>query len=358
MSVPALLGTMHSVLPAGVDDPSRPSGGNLYDRRVLDGLRTRGYDVREHEVAGEWPTPDPADLDRLGEVVAALPDGAVVLVDGLLASAAAAVLPHEAARLRLVVLLHMPVGPDRGEELVLTSAAAVVTTSQWSRDRLRAWYGLRHVSVALPGVDRVRPGTRHEDAGGTSLLCVAAVHPGKGLDVLLEALAGLGDRAWTLTCAGSLDVAPAHVAALQTQVYARSWERRVLFTGPMSAAALAAAYDAADLLVLPSRAESYGMVVAEALAHGLPVVATSVGGVPEALAGGKPVGAVPGLLVPPDDPDALGAALRAWLDDPGLRTRLVGYAGRRRRLLRPWDATVAELEVVLARVASRTRVRR
>jgi glycosyltransferase involved in cell wall biosynthesis len=99
-------------------------------------------------------------------------------------------------------------------------------------------------------------------------------------------------------------------------------------------------------------------VVAEALAHGLPVVATSVGGVPEALAGGTPVGAVPGLLVPPEDPDALSAALRAWLDDPGLRERLVGHADRRRLLLRPWDTTVAELEAVLARVASRTRVRR
>jgi glycosyltransferase involved in cell wall biosynthesis len=233
-----------------------------------------------------------------------------------------------------------------------------VTTSRWSRDRLRAWYGLRHVDVALPGVDRVGPGVRRPDAGGTSLLCVAAVHPGKGVDVLLEALAGLGDRAWTLTCAGSLDVAPAHVATLQTQVYARSWERRVLFTGPLSAAALATAYDTADLLVLPSRAESYGMVVAEALAHGLPVVACAVGGVPEALAGGKPVGALPGLLVPPDDPDALAAALRAWLDDPGLRTRLVGHADRRRPLLRGWDTTAAELEVVLARVASRTRARR
>jgi glycosyltransferase involved in cell wall biosynthesis len=352
------LQAVHAVLPAGLDDPARPSGGNVYDRRVLDGLRGRGHAVIEHEVAGEWPIPGLDDVRRLGDVLATFPDGAVVLVDGLLASGAAAALPHEAGRLRLVVLMHMPMGPDRGEELVLTAAAAVVTTSGWSRDRLHDWYGLRHLDVALPGVDPVGPTVRHGDAGGTSLLCVAAVHPGKGLDLLLEALSSLGDRAWTLTCVGSLDVDPGHVASVQTQVYARSWERRVLFTGPLSAAALAAAYDAADLLVLPSRAESYGMVVAEALAHGLPVVATAVGGVPEALAGPEPDGAVPGLLVPPEDPDALARALGAWLDDPGLRRRLAQHADRRRPALRSWDATVADVEAVLVRVASRTGVRR
>ena len=203
-----------------------------------------------------------------------------------------------------------------------------------------------------PGVDPVDPGTPHGGpGGGTSFLCVAAVHPGKGHDLLLEALAALGDRAWTLTCVGSLDVDPDHVAALQTQVYARSWERRVIFTGPLSGGSLAAAYDVADLLVLPSRSESYGMVVVEALAHGIPVVATSVGGVPEAL-GRAPVGAVPGMLVPPEDPLALAGALRAWLDDPGLRERLGRVIEGRRPTLRRWDATVADLDSVLDQVGS------
>jgi glycosyltransferase involved in cell wall biosynthesis len=352
------LDPVHAVLPAGLDDPGRPSGGNVYDRRVLDGLRGRGYAVVEHEVDGSWPAPGLDDLRRLGEVLAALPDGATVLVDGLLASGAAAVLPHESSRLRLMVLLHMPVGPDRGEELVLASAAAVVTTSGWSRDRLHDWYALRHVDVARPGVDRPELAVGHDDTGGTALLCVAAVHPGKGLDLLLEALAALGDRAWTLTCVGSLEVDPSHVAALQTQVYARSWERRVLFTGPMSAAALGTAYDVADLLVLPSRAESYGMVVTEALAHGLPVLVTAVGGVPEALGGHGPAGTLPGLLVPPEDPAALSTALRAWLDDPSLRRRLGALAAGHHAALRPWDATVTDVEGVLLRVASRTGVRR
>jgi glycosyltransferase involved in cell wall biosynthesis len=255
----------------------------------------------------------------------------------------------------------MPIGPDSGEREVLASATAVVTTSVWSRERLRDWYGLRHVAVALPGVDRPTGSaegqvgavpSRRSAAGGTGFLCVAAVHPGKGHDLLFEALAALGDRAWTLTCAGSLDVDPDHVAALQTQVYARSWERRVVFTGPLTGGALRAEYDAADLLVLPSRSESYGMVVVEALAHGLPVIATAVGGVPEAL-GQAAIGALPGLLVPPEDPVALAAALRAWLDDPGLRERLTHAVARRRPALRGWDQTAADVDSVLERITAR-----
>jgi glycosyltransferase involved in cell wall biosynthesis len=343
---------LYAVLPDGIDDLTRPSGGNVYDRRVLRGLGGTGRSVLELTVAGRWPTPTPSDLLELDTLLVGIPAGSVVLVDGLVASGAAAVLPRYAGRLRIVVLLHMPIGPDRGEARVLASAAAVVTTSAWSRERLREWYGLRNVVVARPGVDPIDPGTPHGGAGGgTSFLCVAAVHPGKGHDLLLEALAALGDRAWTLTCVGSLDIDPDHVAALQTQVYARSWERRVVFTGPLSGGSLAAAYDVADLLVLPSRSESYGMVVVEALAHGIPVVATSVGGVPEAL-GRAPVGAVPGMLVPPEDPLALAGALRAWLDDPGLRERLGHVIEGRRPTLRRWDATIADLDAVLDRVGS------
>jgi len=343
---------LYAVLPDGIDDPARPSGGNIYDRRVLDGLAHRGRPVVELPVAGSWPTPEPAALHELDALLVGIPEGALVLVDGLVASGAAAVLPRYASRLRVVVLLHMPVGPDSGEARVLGSAAAVLTTSVWARERIRGWYGARPVHVAVPGVDPVDPAPPHRSApGGTSFLCVAAVHPGKGHDLLFEALAALGDRAWTLTCVGSLEVDPDHVAALQTQVYARSWERRVIFTGPLAGRALGAAYDVADLLVLPSRSESYGMVVVEALAHGLPVVATAVGGVPEAL-GHAPVGALPGLLVQPEDAGGLAGALRAWLDDPSLRERLAHATARRRPALRRWAETVDDVEAVLDRVAA------
>ena len=90
------------------------------------------------------------------------------------------------------------------------------------------------------------------------------------------------------------------------------------FLGPRTGADLDRSYAAADLMVLASRAETYGMVVTEALARGLPVVAAEVGGLTEALGHGAD-GIRPGLLVAPNDPGALGAALRAWLGDAGLQ---------------------------------------
>jgi glycosyltransferase involved in cell wall biosynthesis len=342
--------TLHAVLPAGIDDPARPSGGNVYDRRSLDGLVALGWTVVEHEVTGDWPHPDLADLARLALLLDGLPDGALLLVDGLVASAAASVLPAASTRLAVVVLLHMPLGPGAAEETVLASAAAVVTTSEWARSQVRSWYGLRHVYAVRPGTDAAPLAAG--SATGTALLCVATVHPGKGHDVLLEALTRLDDRPWTLVCAGSLDVDPDHVSAVQAQVYARRWERRVTFAGPLVGSALDAAYDVADVVVLPSRGESFGMVVTEALARGLPVVATRTGGVPEAV-GRAPGGALPGLLVAPDDPAALTDGLARWLDERHLRDRLRRAAVLRRPTLPGWDRTSADLADVLAQVSGR-----
>jgi glycosyltransferase involved in cell wall biosynthesis len=342
--------TLHAVLPSSVDDPARPSGGNVYDRRVLDDLRGLGWRVEEHLVAGAWPTPDVGAIAALAHVLGGLPDGALVLVDGLVASAAALVLPGASARLRTIVLVHMPLGPDAGEEAVLSGAAAVVTTSRATRARLREWYGLRRVHVCEPGADLARTATG--SGTGSALLCVAAVHRGKGHDLLLDALAEVDDETWTLTCVGSLEVDPIHVERLQQRVYARRWEHRVRFVGPLVGAGLESAYDAADLVVLGSRAESYGMVLTEGLAHGLPVVATRVGGVAEAI-GRSADGSVPGLLVTPDDPTALATALRHWLTDPRLRARLSHSAARRRTDLRLWGQTAADLSAVLAQVDQR-----
>ncbi|HEY2741383.1 MAG TPA: glycosyltransferase family 4 protein [Gaiellaceae bacterium] len=337
--------TVHFVVPAGIDDPARPSGGNTYDRRVRDGLTAAGWAVHVHEV------PDaPA---ALADALAQIPDGAVVLLDGLVASPVPEVLVPESRRLRLVTLVHMPLGqaePDEREAAVLSAVAAVVTTSAWARQALLDLYELpaERVHVAEPGVEaaQLAPGT----ATGDSLLAVAAVIPGKGHDVLLDALATLNGRRWRCLCVGTLDRDPDYAAALQRRAVDRGMGGRMRFSGAQPDGDLARSYGAADLLVLPSRSETYGMVVTEALARGLPVVAADVGGVPEALGHGAD-GTRPGMLVPPDDAAALGEALRAWLEDPGLRRRLRRAARERRESLRDWSATTSTLADVLASAA-------
>jgi glycosyltransferase involved in cell wall biosynthesis len=326
--------TVHLVVPTGFGE--RPSGGNVYDRRVLAGLVTLGWDVTIHEVAG------PEDL---AGVLPALPDGSLALVDGLVGSAAAQVLLPEAARLRLVVLVHMPFQVPREREL-LAAAAAVVTTSGWTRRWLVEHYGLdaERLYVAVPGVDVADPAPGTD--GGGELLCVASVTPAKGQDVLLAALAYLTDLDWRCTLVGALDLAPDFVDELRKAAADTGIADRVELAGPLGDDEVRAAYAAADLLVLASHAETYGMVVTEALGHGLPVVATDVGGVPEAL-GHADDGRTPGLLVRPGHPAALAGALRRWLEDPRCRQRLRRSAGLRRLTLPTWSQTSAHVAAAL-----------
>ncbi|MDQ6642463.1 MAG: glycosyltransferase family 4 protein [Actinomycetota bacterium] len=348
--------TAYVLVPEGIDDPARPSGGNTYDRRICEGLARIGWSVRERAVPGSWPTPHAAARSALARALAPIPDGAVVLVDGLIASTVPEVLVAEAERVRLVVLLHMPLGVSTArdahahEDAALSAAAGVVTTSRWTRDWLLRSYPLRPeaVHVAEPGVDTadLAPGT----AAGGELLCVAAVTPGKGHDVLLAALVEVADLSWRCVCVGTLTRDRDFVEHLVRVARDGGIDDRVRFTGPRTGDGLAVSYAAADVLVLATRVESYGMVVTEALARGLPVVASSAGGLPEAV-GLLPDGNRPGLLVPPGDPAALAAALRRWLADGELRGRLRAMARERRSGLSGWPETSARISRVLAEVA-------
>jgi glycosyltransferase involved in cell wall biosynthesis len=147
-------------------------------------------------------------------------------------------------------------------------------------------------------------------------------------------------------CVGRLDRDPAFVDALRRRAQDNGLGVRVKFPGPLSGTELDRSYAAADVMVFASRAETYGMVVIEALARGLPVIAADVGGLTEALGHGA-AGSRPGLLVAPDDAAALGAALRAWLGDATLRLRLRQAALERRESLPDWSSTASCLAEVL-----------
>jgi glycosyltransferase involved in cell wall biosynthesis len=347
---------VHVVIPEGVDDVERRSGGNVYDRRVCDGLRARGWDVREVEVPGGWPSPAASARRALASRLAALDDGELVVVDGLLTAGAHEVLVSQTPRLAVVVLVHLPLGlggeaDDGPERAVLSAAAAVVTTSAWTRRWLLEAYVLneRRVHVAEPGVDPgdLAPGS----TTGLELLCVAAVTPHKGQDVLLAALARLRDVPWRCRCVGSTERDPAFSSALARVARSRGLAERFVLTGNRSGPGVDHAYARSVVLVLPSRVETYGLVVTEALARGLPVIASEVGGVPEAL-GTDSRGARPGLLVPPDDEHALAGALRSWVEDAHLRSRLRRSASERRSTLRRWATTAETFARVLDGVAS------
>ncbi|HEX6523827.1 MAG TPA: glycosyltransferase family 4 protein [Streptosporangiaceae bacterium] len=367
----------------GFDDPGLPSGGNIYDRRVCAGLAEAGWEVLvasvaaaegpgqssaaaegpgQSSAAAEGPGQSGAAAADLARIVSAIPDGETVLIDGLIASAAAAQLLPHTGRIRMVVLLHMPLvtaldthhdaSAERSERVVLRAAAGVVVTSEWTRRQVLARYAIPagRVHVARPGVEKVavpaRPVRGH-------LICVGVLGPHKGQDLLVEALAGLADRDWHCLLAGPLDRHPDFVEQLQTRITHLGYGHRVQLSGVLTGAALSHAYTTADLLVAPSRSETYGMAVTEALAHGLPVIAAAVGGLPEAL-GSTADGTRPGQLIPPGDQVALAAALGDWLGDERHRHRLRAAARQRRSTLRGWETTIQEIANALTAQCQRT----
>jgi glycosyltransferase involved in cell wall biosynthesis len=342
---------VHVIVPAGFDDPGQPTGGNIYDLRVCAGLAEAGWEVLVGCVAAAWPVPGSGARADLARVVSAIPDGETVLIDGLIASPAAAQLLPHTGRIRMTVLLHMPLatavdtphdaGAERSERSVLRAAAGVVVTSDWTRRQVLTRYAIQacRVHVARPGADRAaapaRPVRGH-------LLCVGVLSHHKGQDLLVEALADLADRDWHCVLAGSLDRDPDFVEYLRTRITCLGYGHRVRLSGVLTGAALSHAYTTADLLVAPSRAETYGMTVTEALAHGLPVIAADVGGLPEAF-GAAADGAGPGQLIPPGDPAALAAALGDWLGDEGHRRRLRAAVRQRQPTLGSWEQTTQEI---------------
>ena len=175
---------VHVVVPAGIDDLASPSGGNRYDRRVVQGLAATGWDVRERAVPGGWPRPDATARAGLATALAAVPDGAVVLVDGLVACGVPDVVVPAARRLALVVLVHLPLGDESGappelavrEREVLAAAAAVIATSPWAARRVVALHGLdpARVTVATPGR---RPRTARPWLGRHAACCASARSP-------------------------------------------------------------------------------------------------------------------------------------------------------------------------------------
>lgn len=342
------------VLPADVDDVTFASGGNAYDRHMCEVLG-----LREVVVPGRWPTPGQDARTNLARALGSLPDGSVALLDGLVACGVPeSVVPH-ARRLRLAILLHLPLGdetglpPERAAELdglereTLHAAAAVIATSAWAGRRAIDHHGLdpARVHVAPPGT---APAPLATGTDGR-LLCLASITPRKGQDVLVEALAGVADLGWTCDCVGSVRRDPAYVERVHGLILRHGLANRISLTGPLPDAELRTRFGRTDLLVLPSRGETFGMVVTEALARGIPVLTSQVDALPDTL-GRAPDGGVPGILVPPGDAAALSEALRRYLADASLRGRLRESARERRRELEDWNQAARRLAAILDRL--------
>lgn len=362
------------------------SGGNVYNAALAAGLTALGADVETCPLDGDWPGGSAEDRRRLGRLLRAAPatlatanpapaspapatggaaPGSVTLVDSLLACGAPDELEAAAAAgQRVWILVHMPLPdhPER-ERRALQAAAGIICTSRSAAEGLRTRHGLDGVKVALPGTAPapLAAGSLSAASGVPHFIAVAALLPNKDQSLLLDALARLTDLPWTASLIGSDTADPAYAAQLRDSVDRLGLARRVSIPGELRGPALDAEWGAADLSLLISRAETYGLVVTESLARGIPVVVREGTGAVEALAAGTQPeslpGTPPGMPAPElvsevpapglpgaavglgTDPAPLADLLRRWLSDPGLRDGWRDAAAAARGRLPGWDAT-------------------
>ncbi len=339
-------------------DLATPTGGYAYDRRMIAELRALGWRMQVVDIGAGFPRPTAAERAAARQHIAAISIERPIVIDGL----AFGVLAEEAQALapgrRLVALVHHPLALESGlssdesaalrvsERAALACARHVVTTSASTARLLVADYavGSQRLSIVRPGTDRVVVQPRR--AGPVvELLAVGSVVPRKGYDILVAALAGIPDLAWRLTIAGDRERSAETVQQLDAEIARLGLAGRIAFAGAVAPQRLMELYAVSDLFVLPSRFEGYGMAYAEAIAHGMPVVGTQAGAVPDT------VPASAGVLVPPDDVEALAAVLRRLIESPGERERLAAGARAAAAAFPTWQESARLFAGVLEQVA-------
>jgi glycosyltransferase involved in cell wall biosynthesis len=330
------------------------TGGYAYDRRIRDGLRGLGWNVDVQSLKGSFPQPPASALAHADAMLAAIPSGRRVLIDGLALGAMPVEAARHATRLRLMGLVHHPLALETGidagtaarlhdsERRALAAVRHVVVTSARTVSALAALdVPASRVTVVEPGTDAA-PLAKGSQTGDVRLVCVASLSPRKGHAILFRALGRLRSHRWHLDCVGSADRNPETGAVLRQLLREEQLEDRVSLVGEADASDVGVYYDRSDVFVLPTLYEGYGMVVAEALARGLPVISTPTGAIADLVTSDV------GMLVPPGDVDGWCDALQ-MIFDARVRARLATGARARRTRLRNWDAASAEMAEALVR---------
>jgi glycosyltransferase involved in cell wall biosynthesis len=337
---------LHFAIPGPLD---QRTGGTIYDRKVIEALREDGWWVEVLEWPGSFPFPNEDDRLEVAASLAALPDNALVLIDGLALGTLPGLARLERDRLRLAALVHHPLALETGlspmmattfasEELdALSSVRAVIVTSGTTAAIVQGAFGVpaEKITVAHPGVDKPETPRGARRPGPVRIFSMGSISPRKAHHVLVEALARIEDLDWTCAIAGGLEREPEVAEALIGQIAMLGLGERVKLVGEVDEDQAARLYADADIFALASVYEGYGMVFAEAQAHGLPIVATTGGAIPEA------VGDDAGLLVPPNDAEAFAEALGRLISEPELRRKAAEASAEVGAGLPGWNQTAA-----------------
>ena len=333
-------------------DLRSPTGGYAYDRRVMERLPDFGVSVVHLPLPGSFPNPSHEDAAETIRLIEGRETPSILVVDGLAYGAFTQPLLDRLDG-RVIALVHHPLFLETGlpharkvelrdtETAALMRADHIIVTSRATKRILTEHMGLspHKMTVAEPGTD---PAGRATGTGvPLHILAVGAIMPRKGYDVLVEALAKIKDLDWRLTIAGALDRHPASTDHLRAAFDGHNLQDRIQLAGKVVPATLDRLYESADLFVSASLFEGYGMVLAEAMARGLPIV-TATGG-----AAGDTAGQAVALHVESGNAAELAAALRRALTDKKLRDKLADAAWDAGRALPTWNETARRVAAVI-----------
>lgn len=332
------------------------TGGYGYDREIIKGLKELGWNVDLLALGDGFPSPTQEALKEAERRLSALEDGALVVIDGLAFGVMDDWAEREADRLNIVALVHHPLALETGlseaqqaplrqsERAALAATRHVIVTSPMTGAELTENFAVPadKITVAVPGT--AKPSSKPKAQNDVpQILSVGSLTQRKGYDILIAALARVADLAWQTTIIGSPHLDPTVAAALKDQIETLELSDRVILAGESDN--LGPAYAKADIFALASRYEGYGMVFAEALSHGLPIIACKAGAVPDV------VPADAGFLLAVDDVDAIASALRTLLSDPRERARRAEAASRAGALLPGWADTSEIISKTLRELA-------
>jgi glycosyltransferase involved in cell wall biosynthesis len=333
------------------------TGGYIYDRLLLEELRMAGRDMTLLQLPDGFPFPSADAMTTALTALQSLPAECPVIIDGL-AFGALPTSGVERIKAPVVALVHHPLALESGlpedqqdhlfrtERDNLRHAAQVLVPSPHTRailiDRYHVPPGIIH--IALPGIAQPKAEAAVTKEGAPLILAVGILHPRKGHDVLIEALARIADLDWRAEIVGN-PWEEGHAQDLQHRIDSAGLSNRLRLVGQVAPDALDQLYRQSTIFALATRYEGYGIVFNEALVHGLPIVSCRTGAVPDT------VPAEAGLLVERDDPAAFADALRVMLTDPDRRASMARAAREKGAALASWAETarVAGLALDAAR---------
>lgn len=337
-------------------DPQTKTGGYIYDHRIIEGLTKLGWKVKVHSFDPSFPFPTKEALTSARATLNKIDSGNLVIIDGLALGGIPNLLEEQKERLRIMALVHHPLALETGlstqerkimhqsEKRCLSLVKHTFVTSQWTKKQIiKLGNQNKKIHVVVPGTDRAA--LAHGSNGALiKILCVATLTPRKGHSILFDALEKLPKKSWHLYCIGSLERDLKTVKELRNQLERLKLTKHVTLVGEVHFKALSAYYDDADLFVLASHLEGYGMVISEAIARGLPVICTSAGAVSETIV------ADAALLVPEGDSLKLSNALLEAINDQNVLIKLANKSRIVRNKLPTWNESCNKFSEILREI--------